>query len=273
MFHAPQARTGAQGAFRTFELIYHSIIRELRKTHRHAVIGLLMNILQTMILVVTFYIMFTMLGLRSNAIRGDFLLFVMTGIFMFISHTKAMSAVMGSEGPTSAMMKHRPMNTIIAVSSAAIAALYIQVLSAIVVLFLYHAIITPLEIYQPINCMLMLILAWFFGVAVGMVFLAMKPWFPQFTTIVSTIWTRANMVASGKMFLANTLPGFMIDWFDWNPLFHIIDQVRGFAFINYNPHFSSLTYPLIASIVLLMIGMIGESYTRKKASLSWSAGK
>ena len=30
----------------------------------------------------------------------------------------------------------------------------------------------------------------------------------------------------------------MLTIFDWNPLFHTIDQARGFTFINYNPHYS-----------------------------------
>jgi ABC-type polysaccharide/polyol phosphate export permease len=59
--------------------------------------------------------------------------------------------------------------------------------------------------------------------------------------------------------------------FDWNPLFHTIDQARGFAFINYNPHFSNWQYPLYVGITLLMIGLMGEFYTRQYASASWSA--
>jgi len=104
-----------------------------------------------------------------------------------------------------------------------------------------------------------------------MVFLAIKPWAPDFVQLTSQLYMRANMIASGKMFVANNLPGFMLPYFDWNPLFHTIDQARGFAFINYNPFFSSITYPLVISIACLMVGLMGEFYTRKKASLSWGA--
>ena len=73
------------------------------------------------------------------------------------------------------------------------------------------------------------------------------------------------------MFVANTLPAYMLAMFDWNPLFHTIDQARGFIFINYNPHFSSISYPIYVSLVCLVIGLMGESYTRRHASASWSA--
>ena len=106
-----------------------------------------------------------------------------------------------------------------------------------------------------------------------MVFLAAKPWMPEFVSIASSIYQRANMIASGKMFLANTLPGYMLWWFDWNPLFHTIDQARGFVFINYNPHFSSIGYPVKLSLTLLMIGLMGEFYTRKSVSFSRGAAR
>jgi ABC-type polysaccharide/polyol phosphate export permease len=85
------------------------------------------------------------------------------------------------------------------------------------------------------------------------------------------VYTRANMIASGKMFVANKLPATMIVFFDWNPLFHTIDQARGYAFINYSPHNSSSLYPLYVSLALLMVGLMGEFYTRKHASMSWGA--
>ena len=87
------------------------------------------------------------------------------------------------------------------------------------------------------------------------------------------IYMRANMIASGKMFVANNMPTYMLDMFNWNPLFHTIDQGRGFIFLNYNPHYSSIAYPIKVTLACLMIGLMGEFYTRKHASASWSAGR
>lgn len=264
-------RTSLQIGLAMAELTFHAAVRSIRKTHGNAIIGLMMNIAQTVMLVVVFYAMFSILGMRGAGIRGDFLLYIMSGIFLFMCHIKALAAVVGSEGPSSPIMKHAPMNTLVAIASAALGALYIQVLSLVVVLFFYHTAWTPLEVHNPVGAFGMLLLSWFSGVAIGMVFLAIKPWAPDFVQLTSQLYMRANMIASGKMFVANNLPGFMLPYFDWNPLFHTIDQARGFAFINYNPHYSSITYPLYVSIACLMIGLMGEFYTRKKASLSWGA--
>jgi ABC-type polysaccharide/polyol phosphate export permease len=190
-----------------------------------------------------------------------------------MTHTKAMGAVVKAEGPASAMMKHAPMNTLVTIMSAALGSLYTQVLSLVTVLFLYHVIITPVEIDDPFGAFGMLLLSWLSGVAVGVIFLSLKPWFPGFVQIASQIYARANMIASGKMFVANIMPGTILAMFDWNPLFHCIDQARGFTFINYDPLFSSISYPIYLSLVWLMIGMMGEVYTRKYASVSWGAAR
>ncbi len=271
MFQHKTNQNSFSSGIRLLELIYHATVRSVRQSHGNAFVGLFMNILQTVIFVMAFYIMFSILGLRALAVRGDFLLYIMTGIFLFLTHVKALGAVISSEGPASPMMKHAPMNTLVAISAAALGSLYIQVLSLAVVLFVYHVAFTPVEIFQPVAAMGMFLLAWFTGAAIGMMLLAAKPWMPEFINIISTIYSRANMIASGKMFLANSLPADRRALFDWNPLFHSIDQSRGFTFLNYSPNYTSISYPLILGIVFLMIGLMGEFYTRKYASLSWSA--
>lgn len=264
-------QSGFGSAMAMLELIYHSVVRSVRKSHNNAFLAIATNMLQVVIFVLAFYVMFSVLGLRGAAIRGDFLIYIMSGIFLYITHTKSLGAVLGSEGPASPMMQHAPMNTIISIASAALGALYIQVLSMFMILFVYHVAFTPIQIDDPFGAFGMLLIAWFTGCALGLVLLAIKPWFPTFVSIFSQIYQRANMIASGKMFVANTLPSFMLAMFDWNPLFHAIDQARGYAFINYNPRYSSWEYALWVGIVLLMVGLMGEFYTRKHASISWSA--
>ncbi|WP_299548183.1 ABC transporter permease [uncultured Tateyamaria sp.] len=264
-------QSGLGSAVAMFEVIYHSIVRSVRKTHNNAFLAIAMNMLQAVIFVMAFYVMFSVLGLRGAAIRGDFLLYIMTGIFLYMTHTKSLGAVVGAEGPASPMMQHAPMNTIVSICSAAMGALYVQVLSLFMILFVYHVAFTPVEIEDPFAAFGMLLLAWFTGCALGLVLLAIKPWFPTFVSIFTQIYQRANMIASGKMFVANTLPGFMLAMFDWNPLFHTIDQSRGYTFINYNPRYSSWEYAWWVGVILLMVGLMGEFYTRRHASISWNA--
>ena len=261
------------GAFRLLELIFHNTVRSVRKGHRDAIFAILSNILQTLVMIAAFYLFIDIMGMRAFAIRGDFLLYVMSGIFVFMVNIKAMGAVAGAEGPTSAMMMHLPMNTTISIWSSALSSLYTQMIAMFVILFGYHLLWKPLNIDDPVGVFAMILLAWFNGCAIGLMLLALKPWFPSATGVAQQIYSRFNMFASGKMFVANTLPTHLVAFFAWNPLFHIIDQGRGYMFINYNPLKSSMSYPIIISIIFLVVGLIGESQTRRHASLSWTAGR
>jgi ABC-type polysaccharide/polyol phosphate export permease len=183
------------------DLISYSAIRDIRKNHRNALMGLILNIFQTVLMVASFYVMLALLGMR-----GDYLLYIMSGIFLYMAHTKAMSAVVASVGPASAMMQNAPMTTAISICAAALSSLYLQFLSIVVVLFIYHVAHKPVVIDDPISAMVMLMVAWLSGVAVGTIFFAIKPWAPKVTRIGSSVYGRVNMIASGKMFLADTLP-------------------------------------------------------------------
>ena len=271
LFRTETDRRHGSGALALAEVVYHTAVRSVRKSHRNALAGLFLNIFQTVLLVLVFYALFSVLNIRGAAIRGDFLLYIMTGIFLFMCHIKAVSAVLQAEGLNAPIMKHAPMNILVSIAAAALGALYIQVLSLFVVLFGYHVAITPITIDDPVGAMGTVLLAWFTGVGVGMVFLALKPWIPDLVQMTAQVYMRANMVASGKMFVANSLPAFMLPLFAWNPLFHAIDQARGYTFINYEPMHSSLSYPLVVGGVCATLGLMGAYYTRQRASISWEA--
>ena len=264
-------RSDLIAAFSMLELIYHGAVRSIRKTHGNAILGLLINIAQTLMLVFVIYFVFLFLGSLNGGIRGDPMLYVMTGIFLYMVHVKSVNAVVQAEGPTSPMMNHAPMNTNVAIGSAALGELYIQIISMVAVLFLYNAIWHPIEVMDPLGALLMMLLAWLSGVSIGLLFLAIKALSPATAGIGSQLYSRINVFASGKMFVANTLPGMLLPYFTWNPLFHIIDQARGFSFLNYTPNNTNVAFPLIATLVALLLGFILESVIRKRASISWTA--
>lgn len=105
---ARKPRGGFTTALSMVDIIYHSTVRSVRNKHSNAFIALGVNMLQVVIFVGVFFAMFSILGLRGSAIRGDFLLYIMSGIFLFMTHTKTLQAVVSSEGPASPMMQHAP---------------------------------------------------------------------------------------------------------------------------------------------------------------------
>ncbi|UWR02984.1 ABC transporter permease [Ruegeria conchae] len=271
MFHYKRNQSLLGGAFTTAELIFHAIVRNIRSQHSNAVMAILINILQVVVVTGAFYLILSFMGTRIAKIRGEFILFLLSGVFLFLTHIKSVGAIAGVGDGNNPMTLHSPMTMMVMLAASALGTLYTQLVSILVILFVYSVAVSPLEIQEPGGAFAMLVLAWFTGCSVGLVFLALKPWFPNTVTILKNVYRRMNMVFSGKMFVGNALGGFMLTMFAWNPLFHVIDQCRGFVFRNYFPRNTSWEYALWVGIVLTMIGLLAEFYTRKHVSKSWEA--
>lgn len=219
-----------------------------------------------------FYLIAHLLGTRSQ-IRGNYTLFLLTGIFLYMLFNRSVGAVAGAEGHGSAAMVHPAMNTFVAIISSAISVLYLQTLTIGIIMLLYWAVVGDLEIEDPVGLAGMMLMAWANGCAFGMLFRALKPWMPRLIGVLSKVFMRANMFFSGKMFVANTMPFWLHPLFAWNPLFHIIDQARGYAFLNYSPQTTSMTIPAWTFFATLMVGLMGDFYALKYSSRGWWTSK
>ena len=87
-----------------------------------------------------FLLFLQVLGLKGAAVSGDFVIYIMSGIFLFMARNTAVTDVANAEGPASAMMQHAPKNTAITISPAALGSLYLQTLSMFVILFIYYVV-------------------------------------------------------------------------------------------------------------------------------------
>ena len=257
--------------FNFLEVTFHSTARKVRKNHGNAVLSILLSILQSVVFIAAFYLMFTIMGARSAAVRGNYIVYLMSGIFLYMTHIQAVQGIMRADGPTSSMMQHAPMNTLVSIASTALSVLYIQTISLLCILLMIHVMIEPVHIHNWQGALLMYLLAWATGVVIGIAFMAARPWAPDVVQMLSMIYIRANMIFSGKMFVANMMPSLLLPLFSWNPLFHIIDQIRGHLFVNYFPHVTNANFPVYFTLAALVLAMMLEHQTRKHASASWSA--
>ncbi|EEE39121.1 ABC transporter, permease protein [Rhodobacteraceae bacterium KLH11] len=273
MFKYKRNQSLLGGAFTTAELIFHAVVRNIRSQHSNAVLAIVINIVQVVLLVSVFYLIMSLLGRFTGVakIRGEQILFLLSGVFLFLTNIKSVNSIAGVGSGNNPMTLHSPMTMMVMLAAAAFGILYTQLVSILVILFAYNVAVNPIEIQEPGGAFAMLVLSWFTGCSIGLVLLALRPWFPRTVEILKNVYRRMNMVFSGKMFVGNALGGFALTMFAWNPLFHIIDQCRGFIFRNYFPRNSSWEYALWVGIVLTMIGLLAEFYTRKQVSKSWDA--
>lgn len=264
----PTTMLGA--AFSFSERVYHTTVHEIRKSSGNAPLGILNEMMQTIMYVAMFYFLYQVIGLRGLAIQGDFILFLLTGVFLFLLHNRAIRSVLSSADATQPIMLHRPMTTMLSIASKALSGLYFQLSAAGLILFFVFLFRGGIELQDPFGLVLPVFTAWSSGIALGLVFLMLRPFAPKLVGLVSMVYMRANMVTSGKAMPAAYMPAIMIDWFDWNPLFHAIDQARDATFVNYDTTVSSPTYALYFTLLFVLIGLMGEFWMRQNLSASWS---
>ena len=100
---------------------------------------------------------------------------------------------------------------------------------------------------------------------------ALRPWFPSVAKLLTTLISRMNMVASGKFFLANTLPASVLPYFRGTRCFMPSTRRAALRSSTTTPMNTWLYYPVIFSLCVIFVGMLGEFYTRNRASISWAA--
>lgn len=251
------------------ELLFYSVVHDTRKSSGNATLGLLLVILQSMTMLAIFFLLFTVMGLRSVAIRGDFVIYLLTGIFLFLTHNKSAKSAMGAVTTIGGLTLHAPFSTLLNILASVFSGLYLQILGFSLILLVVHILWGGLEFYNPAGLIFPFFMAWASGIAIGLMFGALKPFAPKFIPMIAMMYRRANMITRGKMLPANYMSATMITWFDWNPLFHTIDQARGAAFFNYFPRHTNMEYPVYLSLVLITVAMMIEFWLRKNMSESW----
>ena len=265
--------TLGQAALGFLEVLYHTIVRNVRVESGNAALGVLTQVGRMLVLVGMFYLMYEYLftGMRRSLIRGDFVLFILSGVFLFFLHNNAVSKTLAAGNAVGPMMVHAPMTPMLSILAGALASLYTQTLAAAIILFFAYVLRDGLTIEDPAAALAPYMLAWLSGVVVGLVFLLAKPFAPRLVGILSMVYLRLNLFTSGKFFVANALSGSMVAWFGWNPLFHCIDQMRGALFVNYFPHVTTLAYPVWFCVTGLVLGLMGTHWMR--GTVSRSTGK
>jgi len=255
------------GTLEFVELVYQSVVREVRTQSGNATFGILKEVANIAVFMGMFYIFFTFMG-RSIAIRGDFMMFLLTGIVLMLTHMKAISSVRGASNATSSIMQHAPMTVILSIIANAFAGLYLQLVAVIIVVGALWIFGMDLYVSNPPGLVLPVFFSWASGIGVGMIFMMVAPLAPGFMKVFTRLYMRAQMVTSGKFIPAAYMPAAMIPFFDWNPLFHCIDQARLATFVNYNTEVSNMSYPIWFTAGTILIGLMGEFWARQNLSKS-----
>ena len=249
-------------------LVYALTVRDLRVQSRGAAMGILIAIATPVVSCLVFYALLQFLRQgMTTPIRGDDLTFMLTGFMIFFMHIAAMSQVAGAINPL--LMPHQKATPFLFICVKAFAVLYNHAMALVLVLLLNYLIRGVWEMDHALMAIGVLMLAWLYGVGLGMITLALQRYL-SWAGLVRIAYIRIMFFTSGKFFVGNTAP--MREYYDWNPLFHIIDLTRSAVFLNYTAHTTSVSYVLAWTFAALTLGFLCEAYVRRNYSVSHHPG-
>lgn len=265
---AENGRTLFDGAVRLHEILGATIVHSIRQETGRSSLGFAAALIRPLAMLAMFWAMIELGGAGMLAIRGSTVTFLLTGIFCFLVHTGTIQKVSVALRKSRGLAYHAPASTFVFVLSQAFGSLYLHLSVAVLIVTVAVLAGVPLDLRDPAGLMLPYLLSWASGVGVGMILMALGHVSPTGSEVVSTLYIRIQFFTSGKFWAANIMPPFLADFAIWNPLLHIIDQMRGAAFVNYFPKFTNLAFPAWFTAAVLLIGFMGEHWVRRRFSLS-----
>jgi capsular polysaccharide transport system permease protein len=84
---------------------------------------------------------------------------------------------------------------------------------------------------------------------------------------IEKVLTRPLLFISGVFYVPSRLPTEAKEILYWNPVIHLVEWMREGFYANYNSSIFNPHYPLFVALMMLLLGLAGERFTRKKRSM------
>lgn len=252
---APQRpRAPARRSFGSFRAISALILREMATRYGNSPGGYVWAILEPIGVIVVMAMAFSLL-IRNPPLGNNFILFYATGFMPFQVYQSV------SFMASSALNFSRPLLQYPAVTwvDAVMARIILNALTGVLVTLIVLSgilVVTDskvlLDLPPVLNAMLLAILV---GAGVGTLNCVLFGLFPVWSQIWAVL-NRPLVIASGVIFLFDDLPPVVQDILWWNPLVHIIGEMRVGFYPTYRADYVSLALPAFFGVITLFFGVL-----------------
>ncbi|MEM8754226.1 MAG: hypothetical protein AAGF90_14720 [Pseudomonadota bacterium] len=247
-------------------LIWALVVRHLREASGGAAVGFIRGVLMALAFCLMFYVIVRFFGLAGLTVRGDLMIFILIGVGFFFAMKFTMSAAMRAMQSSWKMAAHPHLSPILFVYADSLAMFYNWFL-AIVLIYVGNGLVTGnWALQDPVMFFPIFFVTWLTGMGLGMA-MGFLLFFFSWAAMVKRILFKVMFFTSGKFTNANVLSSDMLAIMTWNPLFHLIDQMRGAAFVNYTAHHTNMVYPSIFCFGLLLLGHLLYDYMLRRRNV------
>ena len=240
--------------FVTARVVTALILREMTSTYGRKPGGYLWAVLEPVAGIAILSWVFS-LALRKPALGTDFTMFYATGMMPFWVVTQVSARVSQSLRYSRQLLSY-PRVTVI----DALVARY--VLNVMLLLLVSYLVIGGTRILKDTGTMVDLprimlgfAMAAALAAGIGALNCVLTTAFPLYGTAWGIV-TRPLMILSGVLLLVDHLAEPYRSWLLWNPIVHVVAEVRAGFYFGYHPSFVSPAYVFAVSLVLLVAGVL-----------------
>lgn len=236
-------------------------MRETRTRYGKTQIGYLWGLIEPIVMIITFVLVFEALG--RPAVYGDSLfMFFATGILPYLMFRRVNSFVTNAFDANRALLTYpivQPIDTLLARACLEIATtLFVMlILIGIPIYFFDHE--PPARIHVMAGSVALLALL---GFGMGVINAVVIQFFESWKNIEAML-TRPLFFISGIFFVPEALPEKVRDYLSWNPILHGVELARYGYYFNYR--YAGIDVPYLAgwALVLTLIGLTAERVSRQ----------
>lgn len=242
-----------QRSFSSFRSIGALILREMQTSNSRASGGYLWTIADPVGGIVLLTIIFSA-GFRSPPLGTNFAIFYATGVVPFMAYLDMSSKIAGSIRYSKPLLAYPAVNF----ADALLARIIFNVITHVIVSTLilsgiYYLMETRTD-PQIDQIALGMIMAFLMACAVGTIncfLFGSFPWWQQFWGILM----RPLFIVSCVFFIYDDIPQPYSEWLWWNPLVHIVGQMRHAFYPSYNGDYISYLYIFSLGLGLFAVGL------------------
>lgn len=235
--------------------------REMMTRFSRTDLGYIWAVLQPLALFAVLYTTFSLMNRRvpPGLTLETFLLAGLIPFFMFVQIRGKVSGVIRGNRP---LFYFRQVTPFVSYWSRTLLDFLTYVSTFYLLLFLFMNYTTPIIMGSHLTIVFGMTLLALFGMAVGIIFGALNLKFPFFEAVGTAI-NRGLFFTSGVFFYANELPSRLRDLLLLNPLFHVLELIRGGMFASYHPKYVNLEYVFFWLAGLMLTALVADRLARR----------
>ena len=230
------------------------LIREMATTYGKSRLAYLYAIVTPVMGIILMSVVFS-LALRSPPLGTSFALFYATGLFPYTIYREVESKITGSLKYSRQLLSYPSVTYVDALLARFILTALTQVIIFSVVIGVLVMASQTNSVFRPVEVLAGISAAAVLGLGVGALACALStasPLFEQFWNAVN----RPLVFISGVLFLHEAVPQPYRTWLEYNPIVHVVGQMRKGFYNSYRGDYVDLTYVYLFALVCLVMGLV-----------------